>query len=231
MGFPYVKEAEYKCRESGFMVPHSVIDAMNKIDRTLFVPQRERARAKNDWAIPILDGQTTSAPHMVMMMLSAAEIKEGDIVLEIGTGSGYNTALLSLLVGSKGKVYSIERKELLIEFAKRNLSKVNLPSNYEILHGDGTKGIEGQEFDKILVTAAGPFIPSPLCWQLKIGGIMIIPVQRGSFQYLLKVSRLPEGKQEECIYCNPEDEYPPLAVKELTGVRFVRLIGDYGFKD
>ncbi len=230
MGFTYVREAEYKCRESGFAVPQSVIEVMNLIDRTLFVPQRERSRARNDWAIPIPDGQTTSAPHMIMMMLSAADIKDGNIVLEIGTGSGYNTALLSILVGSTGKVYSIERKRSLIEFANRNLSKVKIPKNVEIIHGDGTKGIDGKEFDRIIVTAAGPFIPAPLCRQLKVGGIMILPVQKGGFQYLLKVIRLPEGTHGDLTYCETGETYPPLQIEELTGVRFVRLIGEYGFK-
>lgn len=231
MDFSYVKEAEFKCRESGFIVPTSVLDAMNEIDRRDFVPPNERNRALNDWAIPIFEGQTTSAPHMVMMMLSAAELGNGQVVLEIGTGSGYNTALLSKLVGKTGKVFSIERKEKLVEFAEGNLKKYDLPKNYKIILGDGTKGVEGEQFDRIIVTAVAPFVPSPLCWQLKEDGIMIIPVQRGNFQYLIKVRRVSGMPNQLQEYLDEESDYPPLEIIELTGVRFVKLIGEHGFKD
>ncbi len=230
---PYLQEAIWKCQQSGIGVMPEVVDAMEKVDRKLFVPSHEKKRAEMDHAVPILSGQTTSAPHMILMMLCAATIRKGEKVLEVGTGSGYNTAILSILVGNEGKVVSIERIRDLIDFAKQNLSKIKLPNNYEIVFGDGTEGLKEQKFDKIIVTAAGPFIPAPLCWQLKDGGIMIIPVQDGYFQTLLKVRRLNSGEMNRGAYekyLEANVKYPSIEIEELMAVQFVKLVGKHGFE-
>ncbi len=208
---------------------------MAKVDRKLFVPEKEAKNAERDWAVPIPKKQTTSAPHMIMMMLAAAAIKEGDTILEIGTGSGYNTALLSLLAGDAGQVHSIERIPELLEFAKKNLDKVDHPNNITLNLGDGTIGLPGMTFDKILVTAAAPYVPHALCEQLRVSGILLIPVEDRWYQSLLRITRLEDSKQDNkdafSSYFKENQDYPHLYVEYMTSVRFVKLIGENGFRE
>ncbi len=169
-------------KNSGLIIDDKLIDAFKKVKRELFVLYEKESY--EDRALPIICKQTISQPSTVMMMLQALEIKEHDKILEIGTGSGYNLALMCKLV--KGDVYSIEIYKDLVEFANNNLKKAKI-KNYKIFHRNGYFGLKDYApFDKIIVTAAPKDIPIELIKQLKIDGIMIIPVGEYS-QKLIKI--------------------------------------------
>ncbi|MFX0043870.1 MAG: protein-L-isoaspartate(D-aspartate) O-methyltransferase, partial [Candidatus Hodarchaeota archaeon] len=166
-------------------------------------------------------GQTISAPHMNAMMCEYLELKEGEKVLEVGTGSGYHAALCAELVAPKGSdlkghVYTIERLKELAEGAKLSLKDTGYNNNVTVIHGDGTLGYpEAAPYDKILVTAASPSkIPQPLKDQLKNGGIMCIPAGSKNFAQNLYIIKKKGDKFE---------------TKRVSGVRFVPLIGKFGF--
>lgn len=181
----------------GYLKSKPVISAMGKIRRELFVPENMREFAWDDSPLPIGYGQTISAPHMYAFMLEAAQIRQGDCVLEIGTGSGYGAALLSVLAGRKGKVYSVELVPELAERAKSNLRKAGCHA--EVIEGDGYHGHAAKApYDRILVTAACESVPQPLVSQLKVGGRMLLPV--GSlFQDLLLVEKTAAGVRQQPI--------------------------------
>jgi len=167
------------------------MEAMRKVPRELFVPRQLRPSAWSDVPLPIGYGQTISAPHMYAFMLEAARIKEGENILEIGAGSGYGAALLSLLAGKKGKVFSVEVVPQLVRFAQRNLKKAGCAAT--VIQGDGSEGHPKEApYDKIIVTAACESIPQPLVEQLKAGGLMLVPVGR-FFQNLLLVEKTQSG--------------------------------------
>ena len=169
---------------------------------------------------------------MVLIMLAkeALDANLGEKILEIGTGSGYNTALLSNLVGPEGTVYTIERHEKLIEFAQNNLENANIPNNYKIIHGDGTKGVVNMKFDKIIVTASGPYVPESLLDQLVDNGLLLIPVKTKSEELLLKIRKLTAGDNSD-KYLEKNSKYVNrLRIDDLGGVRFVPLIGEFGYK-
>lgn len=170
---------------------------MEKIQRELFVPEGLRSSAWEDRPLPIGFSQTISAPHMYAFMLEAAKIEEGDKVLEIGTGSGYGAALLSVLAGKKGKVFSVEVVPELVRTAKNNLEKAGCKA--EVVEGDGYGGYAAAApYDRILVTAACESIPQSLVSQLKSGGRMLIPV--GGFgQDLLLVEKTASGIRQQPI--------------------------------
>ncbi len=198
----------------GLIKSDAVRRAFLKYPRYLFVEKRYRAYAHVDEPLPIPAGQTVSAPHMVAIMLELAGLERGMSVLEVGTGSGWNAALVAELV--KTDVYTIERIPELVEFARRNLERAGVKSVHVIL-GDGSKGFPPKApYDRILVTAGAPDVPRPLVEQLKPGGKLIIPV--GSYhlwQELLEVIKRPDGSVE---------------VKNRGGVAFVPLIGEYGWR-
>lgn len=149
-----------------------LIDTFKKIKRELFV--LDENEAYEDRALPILNQQTISQPSTIMIMLQALELKEDDKILEVGTGSGYNLALMCKMV--KRIVYSLEIHKELIDFAEKNLRKARI-KNYKICHRNGYFGFkEEAPFDKIIVTAAPKEIPIELIKQLKIDGIMVVPV-------------------------------------------------------
>lgn len=149
-----------------------LIDTFKKIKREIFV--LDENEAYEDRALPILNQQTISQPSTIMIMLQALELKEDDKILEVGTGSGYNLALMCKMV--KRIVYSLEIHKELIEFAEKNLRKARI-KNYKIYHRNGYFGFkEEAPFDKIIVTAAPKEIPIELIKQLKIDGIMVVPV-------------------------------------------------------
>jgi len=151
----------------------SVLQAISKIPRHLFMDSGFIHFAYQDNAFPIAAGQTISQPYTVAYQTELLEIKKGDKVLEIGTGSGYQTAVL---VELKAEVYSIERQKELYEKVRKFLPKVGIVAK-KLSFGDGYKGWdEYAPFDKILVTAGAPFVPKPLLSQLKIGGRLVIPV-------------------------------------------------------
>ena len=187
-----------------------VLYAMRKVPRHLFVPEPLRSRAYEDCPLPIGESQTISQPYMVALMTQALELKNTDIVLEIGTGSGYQTAVLAEIVE---EVYSIERIHSLLFNARKALDEIGY-RNVITKNFDGTYGWkEKSPFDAIIVTAGSPEIPHPLIEQLAIGGRLIIPVGDSSSQILKRVRK----KENE------------IEIEELCGCVFVKLIGKYGW--
>ena len=189
-----------------------VINAMLTIPRHLFVPEEALwSQAYSDFPLPIGEKQTISQPYIVALMTEALELKGAERVLEIGTGSGYQTAILSMLAE---KVYSIERISSLAARARKVLDSINC-SNVVIKIGDGTLGWpEESPYDTILTTAAAPEIPKCYIDQLKIGGRLIIPVGDVYSQVLVKVIKTKDG----------------IIKQDMGGCRFVKLIGRYGWK-
>jgi protein-L-isoaspartate(D-aspartate) O-methyltransferase len=158
-----------------------VLDAMLRVPRHQFVPEAQRARAYEDHPLPIGDGQTISQPYVVALMLESLQLTATDKVLEVGTGSGYVTALLAELAA---KVFSIERHSALADRARDALAALGY-ANIEVFTGDGTLGLPAHApFDAILVSAAAPAVPSALLTQLREGGRMIIPVGYSDDQQL-----------------------------------------------
>lgn len=199
----------------GYLRSPEIIEAFRKVPREEFVPEKLRASAYEDTPLPIGYGQTISAPSMIAIMLESLQVKRGQKVLEIGTGSGYNAALLAELTGREGRVVSIERIPELAKFGKENLRRTGYEW-VEVKVGDGSLGYPGVEWDRILLTACAPEIPKPLIEQLSIGGRIGAPV--GS-NYLFQTWVVGE-KQEN----------GRLKIEEMGGCSFVPLIGKYGWK-
>ncbi|MDX1543093.1 MAG: protein-L-isoaspartate(D-aspartate) O-methyltransferase [Christiangramia sp.] len=178
---------ENHLKDRGLKDPR-VLDAMWKVDRSLFIPEDVKPHTYDDGPLPIGQGQTISQPYIVAYMAEALEISPEDIILEIGTGCGYNAAVLAELAKH---VYSIEIIEWLAETASNNLKNAGV-KNVSIKQGDGYEGWpEKAPFDGIMLTAAPPFIPFPLKQQLKIGGLLLAPV--GMFnQRLVLIERKNE---------------------------------------
>ncbi len=191
-----------------------VLAAMEKIPRHLFVAESMWDRAYHDNPLPIEEGQTISQPYMVALMTESLEIKGGEKVLEIGTGSGYQTAVLAEL---GARVYSIDRLAQLAVNARRLLGSLGY-FHVVVRVGDGTYGWrEESPFDAIIVTAGAPEIPQTLVEQLSLGGRLVMPVGDRHYQTLTRITRLSE---------NVDD----LKIEDLVGCRFVDLIGAYGWK-
>jgi len=151
----------------------SVLNAVNQIPRHLFMDSSFEDFAYQDKAFPIAEGQTISQPFTVAFQTQLLEVEKDDKILEVGTGSGYQTAVLCEL---GAQVFSIERQQKLYKSTKRFLEKLGYRPKY-LSFGDGYKGLlEYAPFDKIIVTAGAPFVPKPLMAQLKIGGRLVIPV-------------------------------------------------------
>lgn len=190
-----------------------VLTAMEKIPRHLFVDEVLAEQAYNDNPLPIDRQQTISQPYIVALMSEAMELTGREKVLEIGSGSGYQTAILAELAE---RVFSIERIASLATRARRILDSLNY-YNVAIRVGDGTYGWRDESpFAAIMVTAGAPRIPRVLIEQLDIGGWLVIPVGDRSSQVLLKLTRLSE---------DPDD----LKREELGGCCFVDLIGEYAW--
>lgn len=189
-----------------------VIAAMRKVPRHLFVEEALQEQAYSDHPLPIGEKQTISQPFMVALMTEALQLTGKERVLEIGTGSGYQTAILAELAQ---EVYSIERIRSLALKARRLLYELGY-YYVEIKIFDGTVGWpEKGPFDAILVTAGAPDIPPPLYDQLVLGGRLVIPVGDAYCQDLIRVTKTKEGQKRE----------------DLGGCRFVKLIGRYGWED
>ena len=185
----------------------NVLKAIEKVPRHYFFDETFWHQAYKDIAFPIGDGQTISQPYTVAYQTQLLHVKPGDKVLEIGTGSGYQTCILLEL---KAKVYTIERQEKLFERCKLFLSKMNYKPDFFL--GDGSQGIpKHAPYDKIIVTAGAPFVPETLLKQLKIGGICVIPVGDEKSQKMITVIRVNENDFERI---------------ELDTFRFVPLVGD-----
>jgi len=189
-----------------------VLGAMCKVPRHEFVPEAMRAKAYGDHALPVGEGQTISQPYIVALMTELLEVKSTDRVLEIGTGSGYQAAVLSELCE---KVFTIERVKTLAEKARAVLDRLGC-RNVAMKVYDGTYGWkEMAPFDAIIVTAAAPDVPTALIEQLKEGGRLVIPVGDRFEQVLKKVVKSPSG------------------LVTVTGIpcTFVPLIGAHGWKE
>jgi protein-L-isoaspartate(D-aspartate) O-methyltransferase len=187
-----------------------VLHAMARVPRDEFVPGEYKSLAYADHPIPIAEGQTISQPFIVAVSLEALALKGAESVLEIGTGSGYQTALLAVLARV---VYSIERHAILAQTAEVTLSKLGF-ANVKIIVGDGSHGLrEFAPYDAILVSAAAPSIPRSLLDQLAEPGTMVIPVGPPQAQEL-QVVRKQDGE---------------LVLEAIEGCRFVPLIGDEGY--
>ena len=164
-----------------------VIEAFMKIPRENFVLNENLHEAYGDYPLDINYGATISQPTTVVIMLEALDVKKGDKILEIGTGSGYTATLLSVLVGNKGKIYSIDIIRELVYLAKNNLKKLKI-KNVKIIHEDGSKGLKKYApYDRIIVTCACKEVPKPLIKQLKDKGILLIPVGSRHVQQMMNV--------------------------------------------
>jgi protein-L-isoaspartate(D-aspartate) O-methyltransferase len=187
-----------------------VLDAIEETRRDLFVPESLQYAAYEDDALPISEGQTISQPYIVALMTQELRLEGDETVLEIGTGSGYQAAILARLAR---RVVTIERLERLSERARRVLSEFAV-TNVEFLVGDGTLGNPQRgPYDRVIVTASAPAIPEPLYDQLKPGGLIVAPIGDESSQELVVLEKTPAGPR-----------FTP-----LCGCRFVKLIGKAGW--
>jgi len=189
-----------------------VLQAMNTVPRHAFVPEALKAQAYKDNALPISGGQTISQPFIVARMTELLELKGRERVLEIGSGSGYQTAILATVAR---KVFAVERLPVLAAEAKQKLIQLGF-RNISYRRDDGTNGWEVYApFDAILVAAGGPSIPEPLAMQLEVGGRMVIPIGSDQkTQLLVRVTRTAKGFETE--------NFGPCA--------FVPLIGNHGWE-
>ena len=189
----------------------AVLDAMQQIPRHCFLDSAFSEQAYEDKALSIDEGQTISQPYTVAFQTQLLQVKKGMKVLEIGTGSGYQCSVLCKL---GAMVYSIERHNKLHQKAKAMLDALHLKAH--LIYGDGTKGLpQLSPFDRILVTAGAPVVPDVLVKQLKIGGILVIPVGDANMQRMLQVTRTGDEETETKAYDN---------------FAFVPLIGEHGWK-
>lgn len=187
-----------KLIKQGYLKTSLIIKAFKNINREDFVSEDLKDEADINAPLPIGWGQTISQPLTVAFMLELLQPKPGDKILDIGSGSGWQTALLAYCVGDKGKVFGIERIPELVEFGKRNVSKYSFIEKgiVEFIKGDGSKGLPKQApFDNIIVAAAADDIPEELKKQLKIGGRLVIPV-KDSIWLLIKESDNKFKEQE-----------------------------------
>lgn len=187
-----------------------VLEVMAKVPRHRFVLPEYRDSAYEDHPLPLGEGQTISQPYMVALMTESLGLKGDEKVLEVGTGSGYQAAILAEL--SK-EVYTIERFKSLAENAKKALGDLGY-KNVKVIIGDGSRGLEEAPFDRIIVTAGAPVLPKSLADQLAGGGKMVIPVGGSFSQALLLV----------------EKEKDKVKTTSVCGCVFVPLIGEYGWK-
>jgi len=176
-----------------------ILKAMGEVPRHDFVPPEARNNAYYDGPLQIGCAQTISQPYMVAVMTEALMLKGGEEVLEIGTGSGYQAAILAEICG---EVYSVERHAFLAERAHKTLKNLNY-RNIHVSVGDGTLGLAGKApFDGIIVTAGAPHVPEHLKMQLAEGGRLVIPVGGQGMQSLLRITRKgDEYKQEDLLGC------------------------------
>jgi protein-L-isoaspartate(D-aspartate) O-methyltransferase len=189
-----------------------ILEAMRKVPRHLFVDEALKEQAYADHPLPIGEKQTISQPFIVGLMTESLELQGSEKVLEIGTGSGYQSAILAELAD---RVFSIERYPALAQRANGILRKLGY-RNVIIRVGDGSLGWpDDAPFDGMLVTAGTPTIPQPLIDQLAVGGRLVVPVGDRFSQELILVRRVPEG----------------ITKTNLGGVRFVDLIGKWGWKE
>lgn len=195
-------------KKIGFLNENKIELAIRKNPRHEFVPISLKEKAYEDAPLSIMRDQTISQPSVVSRMTEWLDVREGQKILEIGSGSGWQTAILSYLVGH-GKVYSIERHSELVEFARKNLDKLGI-KNVKVILGDGSLGLtEESPFDRIIITAACKKVPELLLEQLSNDGLLIAPV--GEFQQsMILLKKTPNGVVE---------------IKKQPGYVFVPLLG------
>ena len=192
-------------RQNG-IADHRVLVAIERTPRHLFVPLAFREQAYDNIALPIAQGQTISQPYVVARMTEILQVTDRTKVLEIGTGSGYQAAVLARLCR---RVYTVERYRSLLKEAEQRFTELGL-TNITTRVGDGYKGWPEQApFERIMVTAAAAAVPQALKDQLAVGGIMVIPVERADGQYVARISRAADGSFRE---------------EDLLPVRFVPLV-------
>jgi protein-L-isoaspartate(D-aspartate) O-methyltransferase len=190
-----------------------VLAALADLPRTGFVPAEHVALAHLDVPVPIPHDQVTTQPSLVAQMVEALSLSGNEAVLEIGTGYGWQTALLARLAA---RVWSVERFADLADAARTNLGAHGV-MNAHVIVGDGTLGLpQHAPYDAIIVAAAFPEVPAPLVDQLVEGGRLVQPIGRG-------------GNEDVVLFAKREGA--PVSVRVLTGARFVRLVGAYGFSD
>ncbi len=190
-----------------------VLAAMMKVERHLFVPVPLRNHAYDDAALPIGEGQTISQPFTVAIMTEALQTKEYDKVLEVGTGSGYQTAILATM---GARVFTIERIQVLLKSARETLDQLGI--RYVSKLSDGTIGWkEFSPFDEIIVTAGAPEIPMALVEQLKVGGQLVVPVGTHDFQQMKIVTKTDDNNDFEVV--------------DKADFKFVPLIGREGWHE
>ena len=190
----------------------AVLRAVGTVPRHLFVPDSLRSRAYDDVALPIGQAQTISQPFVQARSCELLQLSGRERVLEIGTGSGYQTALLAMLAES---VFSVERLPDLARGAREALRQIDI-NNVSVMHADGTLGWKPDApYHGIVVAAAAPEVPLPLVAQLKPGGRMIIPIGDRASQVLTRVTRTGDGQEYEA--------------EGIHDVRFVPLLGEFGF--
>jgi protein-L-isoaspartate(D-aspartate) O-methyltransferase len=189
-----------------------VLAAFRRVPRHLFVSEALRDQAYGDYPLPIGEQQTISQPYIVAEMTQALDLGEDDRVLEIGTGSGYQAAILAQIVY---RVYTVERKRSLYQQARNLFDKLHY-HNIVMKYGDGTKGWRDESpFDGIIVTAGAPQIPDVLIDQMGEGGRLVVPVGNQHTQELIKIFRDDQNIRQI----------------NLGGCRFVKLVGEYGWKE
>lgn len=190
-----------------------VIEVMGRVPRHIFVDDALRDQAYTDGPLNIGEGQTISQPYIVAFMTESLQLKGEEKILEIGTGCGYQTTILALLVK---QLYTIERLKNLALKARSRFKKLGL-KNIVMRVGDGSQGWkEAAPFDRVIVTCAAPVKPHELMEQLAVGGLIVVPVaNKAGHENLLRITKLPEGFKTE----------------DLGPCRFVKLIGKHGYRD
>jgi len=189
------------------------LNAFREVNREYFIPEQMQSRAYEDVPLPLLRGKTISQPTTVMIMTAALQLKPGERIFEIGAGSGYQAAIIASIVQPE-KVITTEVIPELVGFARQNLKKASI-NNVEVLEEDGSKGIPGKQFDKIIITAACKEFPQPLLDQLKPNGMIIGPVGDRDEQEMVRGTKLPDGQ---------------LQLEFLGQFLFTPMYGKYGFE-
>ncbi len=215
-----------RLREAEPRLDERVWDAMRRVDRALFVPQETRAHAYEDVALPIGYGQTISAPHMVALMADRARLAPGMRVLEVGTGSGYNAAILGTLVGTTGEVCTFEVVEPLSEAAGRALGALGM-RQVRTFVGDDPSRVDDRGdapgFDRIVVTAAAPSVPDPWLDLLRPGGRIVIPVDE-----VEPGAGAGEGASRTWLWIGTKAKDASVSWERDVACRFVPLTGRHG---
>lgn len=202
-------------KEREYIKTTKIEEAFLNVPRENFIPSKVEKRAYADKPLPIGQGQTISAPSMIAIMLEVLDLKKDQKILEIGTGSGYNAALLAEIIGPDGIVYTVERLEKVAEVGRKNLENEGY-ENVEVVVEDGTKGYEERSpYDRILVTACAPKIPDSLVSQIDKSGKIAIPSGK---HYMSQILKLVEKDNEGNVN-----------ITDHGGCSFVPLVGEQGW--